>query len=130
MNSSKLNANLASIYYAQIGFYSPKLQTNAEKLEGIINDEDIPDNYKCPLTLSIMTDPVYLLNDQTKSIFERNEITKWLNQQGTHPFSRLPFNSASLQPASLWGNTLSLKDEIAQFVDDMQQRSLRPSNSW
>ena len=58
----------------------PSSGLNAEKLAD--KDIEIPSEYCCCLSLSIMTDPVYLLNDPTEARFERDWITKWLTFLG------------------------------------------------
>lgn len=120
-NNSNVNSTQSFTFYAQSGtYFSVNLKTNAEKTDGIINDEDIPTQYKCPLTLSIMTDPVCLPDDATKSVFERKAITKWLNQTGTHPLSRVPFSASSLQSANYFkDNKLQLWSSNACDLEGM-----------
>ncbi len=48
----------------------------------------VPSKYVCPITMDIMSDPVYLSNDQVKHRFERSAIKKWIGQHGTHPLNR------------------------------------------
>ncbi len=83
---------------------------NAEKLSGI--EIEIPDEYCCPLSLSVMSDPVYFPGDPTEKRFERSWITKWLNEnRGIHPFTRAVVAASTLQADT------KLKAEIDDFVE-------------
>ena len=114
----------AGIFFSQIGFYAPQKEatSNAEKINGILEDENIPENYFCPLTMSIMTDPVYLPNDVTKKVFERSSITRWLSEKsathpsrtGPHPFNpNARFSATDLLPEN------NLKKAIDAFVEQI-----------
>lgn len=83
---------------------------NANDLDDAGFSGEIPHNYICPISCSVMTDPVYLTDDPTERRFERSCITKWLTQKGTHPISRLKFKSESVMPDE------NLKNEIDGFV--------------
>lgn len=87
-------------------------EKNAGRMENIENfsPTEIPDHYKCPLSLTIMTDPVYLPGDTTQQRFERSWITAWLNQKGTHPTTRERFQSNVLV------SDAELKQEINEFI--------------
>lgn len=49
------------------------------------NDEEIPDYFTCPITMSVMYDPVI---DTDGYSFEKIAIMKWLIKNGTSPVSR------------------------------------------
>lgn len=68
------------------------------------------DNYECPISFVTMKDPVYILNDGTPYRFEREAITAWLNQNGTHPFTRVEARVDDLV------SDTRLEQEIRQFV--------------
>lgn len=79
-----------------------------------IPDENIPDEYKCPLSLSIMSDPVYLQGDETGQRFERSWITKWLSDKSTHPSTRKSFELAAIQ------SDTELKTSIDEFMQRLE----------
>lgn len=85
---------------------------NEKRMENIANfsPTEIPEHYKCPLSLTIMTDPVYLPSDTTQQRFERSWITAWLDEKGTHPSTRERFQSNV--PVS----DAELKKEINEFL--------------
>jgi len=55
----------------------------------------IPDEYICPITQSIMTDPVIGSDGRT---YERSAITEWLKTHTTSPITRETMTAASLKP--------------------------------
>jgi hypothetical protein len=60
------------------------------------DDEDIPDEFICPLTLEIFNDP---LMDRRGINFERSAIVEWLNRgHTTCPLTREPMGYRSLIP--------------------------------
>jgi hypothetical protein len=83
--------------------------TNYEKLADL--NIDIPHEYCCPLSLYIMTDPVYIKGDTTGQRFELKWIKKWLTEKETHPSTRVSFKIESLKA------DLTLKNEIDTFVE-------------
>lgn len=103
----------AGVTASQIGLYSQRTTTvsNEDKLKNIENVH-IPEDYICPITLAIMTDPVYLDKDDTKAVFERSAIEKWLRDKGTHPYSRKNFLLSAIQP------DIELKNSIDEFIED------------
>lgn len=93
--------------------------SNAEKIERIANfsTETIPTDYICPLSLSIMSDPTYIPGDVTGQRFERSWITTWLNEKGSHPTTRVKFQSSLLQP------DFDLKHAISHFIQAAETAS-------
>ncbi|MDF1827018.1 MAG: RNA polymerase sigma factor region1.1 domain-containing protein [Legionellaceae bacterium] len=93
--------------------------SNAEKIKGFVEDDVIPKDYICPLTLSIMTDPVSLRNDVTKAKFERSAIARWLSEQSIRNPSRTgphPLNPSARFTINDLVPELALKNEIDSFV--------------
>ncbi|OQU81035.1 hypothetical protein SORBI_3007G226500 [Sorghum bicolor] len=69
----------------------------------------IPNDFLCPITLEIMTDPVIVASGQT---YERRSIQKWLDSgERTCPKSRQPLAHLSLAP------NYALKNLILQWCD-------------
>ena len=88
---------------------------NAKAIEELgFPAEDISKEYLCPLSLSIMSNPVYLLKDETKQRFERNWLTTWLRDKGTHPITRQPFNIPAIQEDT------ELKHSIDEFMQNIR----------
>lgn len=104
---------------AQLQFPTSTIKNNnIEGIEAITNlSVEIKDNYVCPISLSMMTDPVYILDDTTNYRFERSSITLWLSRNGTHPFTRAPIKVDSLV------SDTALKQEINQFVGAVKTAS-------
>ncbi|KAI4973111.1 hypothetical protein ZWY2020_028819 [Hordeum vulgare] len=82
----------------------------------------IPDDFLCPITLEIMTDPVIVASGQT---YERRSIQKWLDSgERTCPKTRQPLVHLSLAP------NYALKNLILQWCDkhkvELQRREPEP----
>ena len=57
--------------------------------------EEVPDDYICPITAEIMTDPVSTMDGFT---YERTAITEWLRTNNTSPFTGATLESKALIP--------------------------------
>ena len=68
----------------------------------------VPDNYVCPITAEIMTDPVTTLDGFT---YERTAITEWLLTKDTSPLTGATLESKTLVP------NLSLRSMIRGFSE-------------
>lgn len=66
----------------------------------------VPDEFICPITTSIMLDPVLGSDGHT---YERSAITEWLRVHTTSPMTREPMNAQGLRPNH------SLKSMIQRF---------------
>lgn len=66
----------------------------------------VPDEFMCPITTSIMLDPVLASDGHT---YERSAITEWLRVHATSPMTREPMNVQGLRPNH------SLKSMIQRF---------------
>ena len=61
-----------------------------------IDDESIPENFVCPLTLELMTDPLVSKHGHS---FERTAVLKWLEKGNTTcPITRQPLTMSMLIP--------------------------------
>nr|CAB3481206.1 unnamed protein product [Digitaria exilis] len=83
----------------------------------------IPNDFLCPITLEIMTDPVIVATGQT---YERRSIQKWLDSgERTCPKSRQPLAHLSLAP------NYALKNLILQWCEknmvELQKREPEPA---
>ena len=68
---------------------------------------EVPDDYMCPITAEIMTDPVCTSDGFT---YERTAITEWLRTKDTSPLTGAALESKTLVP------NLSLRSIICRFV--------------
>ncbi|CAO2207070.1 unnamed protein product [Urochloa humidicola] len=85
----------------------------------------IPNDFLCPITLEIMTDPVIVASGQT---YERRSIQKWLDSgERTCPKSRQPLAHLSLAP------NYALKNLILQWCEknmvELQKREPEPAGA-
>jgi hypothetical protein len=71
---------------------------------------DIPDNFLCPLTLRIMTDPVSHI-DEPRFVYDHPFIDLWVKSNLTSPMTRKPLSSNGFRP-----NT-RLFSQIIAFVE-------------
>ncbi|KAL6858848.1 hypothetical protein ACP4OV_017850 [Aristida adscensionis] len=83
----------------------------------------VPDDFLCPITLEIMTDPVIVASGQT---YERRSIQKWLDSgERRCPKTRQPLAHLSLAP------NYALKNLILQWCDknkvELQKREPEPA---
>ena len=85
------------------------IENNEKKLEGLQNVQ-IPDNFCCPITCGIMTDPVGSVRSQHR--FERTFILEWLKKQSINPLTRLPLFPDELR------RDFKLKRDIDSFIDN------------
>ena len=67
---------------------------------------EVPDDYVCPITAEIMTDPVSTLDGFT---YEREAISEWLRTKDTSPSTGAKLESKTLIP------NLSLRSMIRAF---------------
>ena len=72
-------------------------------------DDDVPDEYICPITAEVMSDPVCLSDGFT---YERAAIAQWLETHNTSPKTGAPLELKALFP-----NT-SLRITIRKFVEE------------
>ena len=69
---------------------------------------EVPDDYICPITAEIMTDPVSTLDGFT---YEREAITEWLRTKDTSPKTGATLESKTLIPNH------SLRSMIRAFTE-------------
>jgi hypothetical protein len=104
---------------------SPSAGKNDAKLAEIgFDNENIPDQYCCPLSLAIMTEPVYARGLEQYQ-FEKSWITRHLTTSNAHPFTRQPLSASDLIPNE------ALKMEITTFVESAvrEHRENTPRNT-
>ena len=67
------------------------------------------EDYACPITHSIMKDPVTTSDGHT---YDRNSIERWFRNRTTSPLTNLPLADTSLTPNN------ALKLEIESFIEE------------
>lgn len=101
----------------------PNISTNQAKLDEIAYDGKIPDEFICPLSCSIMTDPVSNPTEGLPDV-ERSWIELEINRTKKNPFNNQPLASEDLAP----NTTLSKK--ISDFVTRiLEEKEISPSFS-
>ncbi|KAL3904829.1 MAG: hypothetical protein SGILL_009915 [Bacillariaceae sp.] len=74
---------------APLSVYSASASVSPTSFAGNTNSNNPPANYRCPLTLQLMEDPV---NDGCGHCFERRAIQDWLEYRDVCPISRKPLD--------------------------------------
>lgn len=80
---------------------------------------DIPDEFRCPLTMQLLSDPVIIPN--THYIVERALITTWLQGDG---YGRCPYTRNLVDPSELIPAT-ALKEQIDRYLKFKQLADFR-----
>ena len=60
------------------------LQQQLEEAQSQYQSQDVPDDFRCPITLCVMTDPVFCMDGNT---YERAAIESWFKRNHTSPLS-------------------------------------------
>lgn len=74
---------------------------------------DIPDSFRCAITLEPMADPVVALDGHT---YERTAIEHWLKTQRKSPMSNLPMGTTLIP-------NLTLRSMMQDWLEQHQQKS-------
>ena len=77
---------------------------------------EVPDDYVCPITTEIMTEPVTTVDGFT---YERTAISEWLRTKDTSPFTGATLESKTVIP------NLSLRSIIRGFSEASAARCRR-----
>ncbi len=85
---------------------------NSIALQQIHYAREIPEQYVCPLTMHIMSDPVYVRQHPNQR-FEKTWILAHLRNHANNPLTREPMNPSDLIEDS------GLKTEIESFVENV-----------
>jgi hypothetical protein len=78
-----------------------------------------PDEFLCPITLTLMSDPVIGGDGHT---YERAAITQWLRTNPHSPMTRQPLAVNSLKP------NYALKSAIERFIASQKAQTQKKSN--
>lgn len=82
--------------------------------------DDAPNEFKCPITLTIMKDPVIMPDGQT---YERKAIQKALRFNPKSPVTREPMN---IKQAT---TNYALKNLIEKYISEKKQQKQKGSNN-
>lgn len=107
--TSRLEAQIAQIREKnRLGLLNPKLNEIKRRLS-LYNSNEIPNEFKCPITLEIMIDPVITADGHT---FERAPIKMWLNngRNLVSPKTNLPLPNGNLIP------NIALRSRIQDWI--------------
>lgn len=87
--------------------------TNPYQIElDILDVDDVPTEYKCPISHQIMHDPVQIVQGKPPYLIaDRKIIVDWVIQVGKHPYTQKPIEIENLEPAT------KLKAEIDAFME-------------
>jgi hypothetical protein len=85
------------------------IRENLETTEEYSPFDNVPDEFLCPITRSVMIDPVVTMDGHT---YDREAIARWLHDSDRSPMTNRPLSSKQLIP------NLTLK----KVIDDFQYR--------
>jgi hypothetical protein len=77
--------------------------------------DNVPNEYRCPISMELMTDPVLCEDGQT---YDRRSIQEWLKHSQTSPLTRQPLNPNSLRP------NYGLKASIERWQQTKRQEQI------
>lgn len=99
--------------YRHVEVTTPSDGENAKRAALLPEDVDIPEEFICPLSQAIMTNPVF--DPESGNRFERAWILAEIQRTGKNPCNRKNLLAESLQP------DCKLKEEIDQFLTTHEQ---------
>ena len=71
---------------------------------------------QCPITRDLMEDPVIAEDGYT---YERSAITRWINDNGTSPLTRIPLRVSELRP----------NRAVEELIDAYREQSRNPQTT-
>jgi len=89
-----------------------------KKLEQIETYPEDPVEFCCPISRSVMVDPVIATDGKT---YERKEILRWLENNNTSPFTKQPMSSRDLK------ENLELKQQISLWLAEKSSLNSKKS---
>lgn len=95
---------------------TPRSKTVARlpSLESLADDDDVPDGFLCPITLSLMENPVILVD--SGQTYEKESITQWLQSNKVDPITKIPISNMQLVP------NYSLKRAITEWKEKNKKK--------
>lgn len=74
-SKSEVIALIGLVRYAKCVLYGASSPNSDEKIRRTSSDLNIPADFRCPITLDLMTDPVVVATGQT---YDRTSVTQWI----------------------------------------------------
>ena len=74
-SKSEVIALIGLVRYAKCVLYGASSPNSDEKIRRTASDLNIPTDFRCPITLDLMTDPVVVATGQT---YDRTSVTQWI----------------------------------------------------
>ena len=109
-----LEAQIAQIREkSRLGLLNPKLEVVKRRIQ-LYNSNQVPNEFRCPITLEIMEDPVITADGHT---FERNAILMWF-QNGRNLIS--PKTNQRLRHGNLIPN-IALRNRIQDWIKGFKE---------
>lgn len=81
---------------------------------GNVDEKDCPHSYLCPISLTLMKDPVIACDGHS---YERESITKWFESHNTSPVTNLPL------PSQMLIDNHTLKGAIEEYLSTMHSNT-------
>lgn len=113
-----------AVYPSFVYFEKPRLTSAGKNAELLPDSIDVPAELTCPLSCSIMTDPVRIKGQPSQHVFEKTWVMNWILRNHTNPMTKLPVpKNVELEPAA------DILSKINVFMDEQvaSQFSLSPS---
>lgn len=112
--TAKLEAQIAQIREkSRLGLLNPKLEVVKRRIQ-LYNSNQVPNEFRCPITLEIMEDPVITADGHT---FEKNAILMWF-QNGRNLIS--PKTNQRLRHGNLIPN-IALRNRIQDWMKGFKE---------
>ena len=112
-NTSREEAQRA--IQAAIALQSMRIQEQMELDENV--EEEIPEEFKCPISLDLMQDPVLAADGHS---YDRAQIESWFRTSHTSPNTRLRLNTLALYP------NIELRNRINSWLSERNRPELPP----
>ncbi len=112
-NTSREEAQRA--IQAAITLQSMRIQEQMELDENV--EEEIPEEFKCPISLDLMQDPVLAADGHS---YDRAQIESWFRTSHTSPNTRLRLNTLALYP------NIELRNRINSWLSERNRPELPP----
>lgn len=107
------NIHSASDLFSNSQIIYPAKTETIDPTEEIEFDVTVPNEYLCPIELSIMNDPVICADGNT---YERRSIEKWFEKSVLSPLTGIPLNTKQVIP------NMALRKLIHQFYKENDKR--------
>lgn len=94
---------------------------NEEEKQGPVDNTDHPQEFICPITLDLMTEPVMLFDDG--HTYEKHAISEWIKSNNTSPITNEQLHIKKFK------TNFALKSQIIRYKQHLQQQSSTAGSS-